>query len=69
MVKSMKASNWYADPADFKTLVRDAQLQARSEWDQQFAAQMAIAQQQRGLDAPLNLWLISGGLPIGWVKP
>jgi hypothetical protein len=45
-----KASDWFADDAEFRQLCGDAQSQARSERAQEFAADMVVRAQQHGLD-------------------
>jgi hypothetical protein len=43
------AADWYADEFEFRQLCGDAQSQAVSEGDQDFAAEMVIAAKQYGL--------------------
>lgn len=44
------ARDWYADEYEFRQLCGDAQSQARSESEQEFAAQMMLKANQYGLD-------------------
>lgn len=43
------AKDWYADAYEFRQLCGDAQSQARSESEQDFAAEMMIKANQHGL--------------------
>jgi hypothetical protein len=49
-----KASNWFADAAEFRQLCGDAQSQASQESAQEFAAQMMLAANQHGLETYLS---------------
>lgn len=44
------ARDWYADAFEFRQLCGDAQSQARSENEQEFAAEMMLKANQHGLD-------------------
>lgn len=44
-----QASDWYADEYEFRQLCGDAQSQARTESEQEFAAQMMLKANQYGL--------------------
>jgi len=44
------ARDWYADEYEFRQLCGDAQSQARTESEQEFAAQMMRKANQYGLD-------------------
>lgn len=48
------ARDWYADAFEFRQLCGDAQSQARSESEQEFAAQMMIKANQHGLDTYIS---------------
>lgn len=48
------ARDWYADEYEFRQLCGDAQSQARSESEQEFAAQMMLKANQRGLDTYIS---------------
>jgi hypothetical protein len=56
-----KASNWFKDEHDFRQLCGDAQSQARSESDQEFAASMMLAANQHGLKTYIS------DKQIGWL--
>lgn len=45
-----KASTWFDDAKEFRQLCGDAQSQARTESEQEFAAQMMLAANKHGLD-------------------
>lgn len=45
-----KAADWYADAYEFRQLCGDAQSQAKSESEQEFAAQMMLAANKHGLE-------------------
>lgn len=49
-----QARHWYADEFEFRQLCGDAQSQARSEIEQEFAAKMMIKANQHGLDTYLS---------------
>lgn len=48
------ARDWYADAHEFRQLCGDAQSQARDESSQEFAAQMMLTANQRGLDTNIS---------------
>lgn len=48
------ARDWFADAYDFRQLCGDAQSQARSESEQEFAAEMMIKANQHGLDTYIS---------------
>lgn len=50
-----KASNWFTDVREYRQLCGDAQSQARSETEQQFAAERMLAANQYGLEAFLSV--------------
>lgn len=50
-----QASTWFADAKEFRQLCGDAQSQARSEGEQEFAAQMMLRANQHGLDTYLSI--------------
>lgn len=49
------ARDWFADVTEFRRLCGDAQSQARGESAQDFAAEMMIKANQRGLDTYLSV--------------
>jgi len=49
MTTRTTAADWYADEFEFRQLCGDAQSQARSEGDQDFAAEMVINAKQHAL--------------------
>ncbi len=49
-----KAADWYGTDYDFRQLCGDAQSQARSEGEQEFAAQMMLAANQHGLQTYIS---------------
>lgn len=48
------ARDWYADEYEFRQLCGDAQSQARTESEQEFAAQMMLKANQHGLDTYIS---------------
>lgn len=51
---STKANDWYADAYEFRQLCGDAQSQARTESEQEFAAQMMLKANEHGLDTYIS---------------
>jgi hypothetical protein len=49
-----KASAWFADAAEFRQVCGDAQSQAKSETEQEFAAKMMLAANQYGLETYIS---------------
>lgn len=49
-----KASNWYNVELEFRQLCGDAQSQARSEGEQEFAAQMMLSANKHGLQTYIS---------------
>lgn len=52
---STQASDWFTDAAEFRQLCGDAQSQAKGESSQDFAAEMMIRANEKGLDTYLSL--------------
>lgn len=50
-----KAKDWFTDVIEFRQLCGDAQSQARSESEQEFAAERMLAANAYGLEAFLSL--------------
>lgn len=48
------AKEWYGDAYEFRQLCGDAQSQARSEAEQEFAAQMMIKANEHGLETYIS---------------
>lgn len=48
------AKDWYADAYEFRQLCGDAQSQARSESEQEFAAQMMLKANEHGLNTYIS---------------
>lgn len=51
---STRAKHWYASDYEFRQLCGDAQSQARSEVEQEFAAQMMLKANQYGIESHLS---------------
>lgn len=70
-----QAAEYYDTPDEFTELVRDANQQAVSEWDQEFAADIRVHHLSNGLRAYLtdkqwrNLWRIADHVPPLRRKP
>lgn len=48
------AKDWFADAYEFRQLCGDAQSQARSETEQEFAAQMMLKANEHGLETYIS---------------
>jgi hypothetical protein len=64
------ARDWFETDADFRQLCADAQSEARGESSQEFAHQMMLSANARGLDAPLTYKQLAWLCKIAdWVIP
>lgn len=64
------AADWFESATDFRQLCGDAQSQARSESDQEFAATMMLRANQYGLDSYLTIGQLKSLCRIAdWDEP